>query len=104
MLRTRNKQNNEDLSINGDISRGRLAQWKNTRFVNFRSQGDHGWNPAEDFSFQTQFILHKCLTELPTIGRVTSVTQPYRSKKLLRQSLLGEEERSLENWSYEVTS
>ena len=36
-----------------------------------------------------------------TIGRATSITQPYRSKEAVATSLRSEEEHNLGNWSYD---
>ena len=91
------------LMINVGNGRGRLVQWKNTRFVKIFVRGDRGSIPAER-SFFSDHKTRLCLMEIPnTIGRVLPITQPWSRKiSCCDNLLLYEEERSLGNWSYDV--
>ena len=83
--------------------RGRLAQWKTVRFVNF-VRGDRGSIPAKGDSFQTRINSQVCLTEtFRHLDGFFQSTQP-RLEKAVAAYLLSEEERSLGNWSYDVTA
>ena len=95
------------VQINRIVSRGQLAQWKNTRFVIFRSQGDRGSNPAEDFFFHTQsFLISTQMFDGNSnyrTGYISHATLPIE-EAVATISLLGEEEHSLVNWSYHIIS
>ena len=72
---------------------------------NFRVQADRGSKHAVDLDFQTQDVSRtQGLMETSDIGHVNQLTQPRSRKSCCDNLLLYEEERSLGNWSYDVTS
>ena len=89
------------------MSRGRLVQWKNTRFVIFGAQTDHGSKHAVDFYLfrrESFNVSHSSVTENfrhtdMSINHATS-----NSEGCCDNLLLNEEEHSLENRSYDVTA
>ena len=66
-------------------SRGRLAQWKTIRFVIFRPRGPR-FESRRGLLFRRDLFFienasHICLTENPTIGRVTSTSHNLDTEK-----------------------
>ena len=82
--------------------RGRLVQWKNVRFVKFRPRGPQFETCRRRFLFRC--FTHHISDGRFNIGQVNQLTQPRSEGLLPTKLLLYEEERSLGNWSYDVTA
>ena len=83
------------------ISRGRLAQWKNVRFVIFRPRGPR-FESRQGFFFSVANLFVKRID-----GNLQHRTSYINSRNLDLEKAVenvstSEEERSLENWSYDV--
>ena len=49
-----------------------------------------------------RLFTHQCLTEIPTTGQVTSITQPRGLEKAVATSLSMKKEHTFRNWPYDV--
>ena len=67
-------------------------------------QGDRGSNLAKGFSFQSRIYFAKRIDGNPQLSDVLHQTHATLiDREAVATSLLCKEERSLENWSYDVT-
>ena len=87
--------------------RGLLVQWKNTCFVIFRARADRGSKHAVDFYLfrcESFYVSHSSLTENFRHTDMSIYHATSNSEDCCDNLPLYEEERSLENRSYDVTA
>ena len=88
--------------------RGRLAQWKTVRFVIFRPRRPRFESCRGLYFSVTIFsnfpIFAQMIDGNLQLSDVLHQTSRNLDRKAVATSLLGKEERSLENWSYDVTA
>ena len=80
--------------------RGRLVQWKNTRFVKFFVRGERGSIPAE--AIFSDVINLQYVWRWPNNRTGTSNLATSNRRQLLRHLHCMKRERNLEKWLYDV--
>ena len=89
--------------LNSRSCRGRLAQWWSVRFVKLFTRGPR-FESRRGFFFSVANLFAKRIDGNLQLSDVLHQTSRNLDRKAVATSLLGKEECSLENWSYDVTA